>query len=131
MEKKKTIGIITQILLIAVFAFFTFSCATTYNGARTKAQLNGLQGQYISVALQRFGPASYITDDGQGGKIYVWSDNMGATTNTTGSTSYNRQYNYSISGSQSTTQTNYCERDIYVNADGIIYSWRYKGTQCE
>jgi len=131
MEKKTVFGIIMQAALIAVFVFFALACATTYDFTKTKASLNSLQGQYISVALQKYGPPSYITDDGQGGKIYVWNDNMGTSTSGSSSTGYNSYLGTYNTYSGSSTQTNYCEKDVYVNADGIIYNWRAKGNRCD
>jgi len=127
--EKKSIGIILQISLIVVFAFFALAC-DTYNGVATKKELDELQGKPVSYAIQKFGPQSYISDDGQGGKIYTWEDVQGSTTN-----SSTRTYDYGgyvppTRTTNTTTNENYCQRHVYVNANNIIYYWRWKGNRC-
>ena len=128
MEKKSIIGNISQILLTGIFAFFALACATTYNGVKTKEQLDPLMGKHISTAKMHLGPESYTSDDGKGGKIYTWQYNDGVTTNTS-NYKYFRDSNFRYTDSN--TKENYCRKHIYVNSNDIIYYWRWEGNRCQ
>ncbi len=122
--EKKTTNIILQILLIGIFAFIALGSATSYNGYQTKSQLENLLGKPIAAALQQFGPQSYVSDDGQGGKIYTWENNAG----TTAKEKTDRGWG---NNSKWETSSNYCKKYIYVNSGGTIYYWRWEGNHCE
>jgi hypothetical protein len=130
MEKKSIIGSISQISLIGIFAFFALACATTYNGTKTKTQLDPLMGKHVSIAIMQLGPQSYISDDGSGGNIYTWEYNEGVTTtSSTGYYRYNGQIVCASSGGETTE--NYCRKHVYVKSNGYIYYWRLQGNRCE
>lgn len=120
--KKKSTNIIAKISIIGIFALMVLACVS-YNGSMTKAQLDSMVGQNISLALQQYGPPSYVNDDGKGGKIYTWAYKEDGSTYT----GYNTQYHYSVSS----TEHYSCVKDMYANANGTIYYWRMTGNRCK
>lgn len=81
-------------------------------------------GHHISELYQSWGPPTATTTDGRGGTIvsYYYDRYLGqipgrAVSNPDGSVSY--------TAPRAMTYT--AQRHFYVNADGFIYSWRWKG----
>lgn len=82
------------------------------------------EGHHVSELYQSWGPPTATTSDGRGGMIvsYYYDRYLGqipgrAVRNLDGSVSYTAP----------TANTYTAQRNFYVNANGIIYSWRWQG----
>ena len=62
--------------LIIFMAFSLFGCAYKSTYKSTNEIMNSWMGSHISQVIQSWGPPTQITDDGAGGKIYIWSEQV-------------------------------------------------------
>jgi len=105
--------------ICAVFCIcFSISCATGKKAAETKEliekTLNSWVGAHISQLIAHWGPENRTSSDGNGGTIYTWE----------------RMYMqesayYNSYGVYQPPVNRYVVDSFYVNANGIIYSWRH------
>ncbi len=102
-------------------------------GPSTKEIMNSWKGSHVSRLIRSWGPPQQVVPDGAGGKIYVWSDSIYLPF-TKGKTETRGTYDaYSSTFKSKTTYTPplVLEGDkvrmFYVDAQGIIYTWRAEG----
>jgi hypothetical protein len=83
-------------------------------------------GHPQSELYQSWGPPSNITSDGNGGQILIYASI--SSYQTPGQINTN-SYGNSTHTTYTAPQINSYQRTrmFYVNADGIIYSWRWQG----
>ena len=109
---KKILLLCVSILLVTIIT----GCATQ---KKRKAELDSIMnswtGYHISAVIQKWGPETKITGDGKGGNIYTWEK----TWQTNAYYDYNKVYQ--------PPQNRYCNKNFYVNKEGIVYAWRYDG----
>ena len=104
------------------------------------AQMNKImaswKGHNISDVIAQWGPPSQVIDDEQGGKIYSWIEDRSYTT-PKHSTTYTQPTVYSgrrVFSWRSDTQhyggrevSAQATRTFWVDANGIIYRWAWRG----
>ena len=81
-------------------------------------------GNHQGSLIDSWGPPDRITDDGRGGRILIWEKYVrtGQTPGRWGTNWFGGRV-YTAPVEQSYTRS----RMFWVNADGIVYSWRWKG----
>ena len=109
-----------KILSIFLLIVFLFSGCFT---KRISETMQSWVGHHKSSLIQSWGPPSSISDDGKGGEIYIY--NFNRNLNTTHTTTYN-QYNNSLN-TTSRNNSYTANRMFFINKDGNIYNWRWKG----
>ena len=85
--------------------------------------MNSWMGSHISSVIQSWGPPTQITDDGAGGKIYIWRpqpiplppESPYATAQEQLNTTYRRI---------AIQAHNRRHKMFYVRPNGIVYHWR-------
>lgn len=104
----------------------------------TKAQsaaMESWKGHHISKLIRSCGPPQNIVPDGAGGRIYIWSSQVKIpltkeTTKSRGTATIIGDTVYYDEKTTTTPATN-IEYDkvrmFWVNAQGIIYHWKWKG----
>ena len=105
--------------IVGVLCFaFLLSCATP-----TAEIMDSWKGSHVSRLIKSWGPAQRIADDGQGGKIYIYS-NVSHTSVTVPFKPFLYSNPYGII---TKSKTNERTRMFWVNTDGIIYYWKAEG----
>ena len=106
---------------------------------RINTAMNSWVGLHESALIQSWGPPAQIAGDGQGGKIFIYESSRQWQTPDTRqqNTTMNGRVDSSgnISGTATTTTTGQAptvqgyttSRMFFINANGYIYSWRWKG----
>jgi len=86
--------------------------------------MDSWMGHTKAELYQKWGPPSYVTDDGQGGEIVVYEYSIRGT-QTPGSIyqGNNGTINYTAPQENTYKKT----RMFYVNDKGLIYHWRWQG----
>ena len=96
-------------------------------------------GHHYSELMASWGPPQQVFDDGNGGRVLVWTANrsfqVAPATNTTMTTGQALLYGNQIFGSsqsyttyqpaQAVTWTAY--RMFWVNSSGHVYTWAWRG----
>ena len=120
-----------------VFLILFTGCAAIIE--EQNAVMESWKGAHISETIREWGPPKNIVPDGQGGKIYIWSEyksvNLSpAKTETKGTiTKTYGGYQYK----EKTTHKRPVDYDyvkahmFYVNRSGTIYYWRIEGQDDE
>ncbi len=107
-------------IAILLVALLVTGCASINESMRK------WQGHHISEVMASWGPPSAVVDDGLGGKIYTWGSTRhwstpgSAQTHVYGNMAYTT---YQPAQSQSYNAT----RSFFVNKNGIIYRWHWRG----
>lgn len=112
---------------VALLSILLLTSCYSAKQAETREALNSLVGQHYSTAYRMIGPPTYVTDDGQGGKIHVFSKQSytpGAPPRTL----------YGNDGRAYTTpgyagRTTWKHYMIYSNESGEVYYWRTEANQ--
>ena len=96
-----------------------FSCGVLNPGNNITEAMKSWVGHHKSKLIQEWGPPNNISTDGKGGEVYTYYYNRNKNSTTTYN-QYTKSYN--------TSNNSYtAERHFYINKDGKIYSWRWKG----
>jgi hypothetical protein len=105
---------------------------------RINRVMNSWVGQHYSALIASWGPPEQILPDGSGGNILSWtvtrsfSTPGSATTQTTGTatvsgnTASGQASSYTIYNPPR-TYTRRVYRAFWVNSDGIVYKWAWRG----
>ena len=96
--------------LIIFMALSLLGCA--YKS--TNEIMNSWKGSYISEVIQSWGPPTQITEDGSGGKIYIWSEQVIIP---------NAVETLFGKSRKSPPQIIERVRMFYVRHNGIVYHW--------
>ena len=99
------------------------------------AAMESWKGHHISKLIRSCGPPQNIVSDGAGGRIYIWSSAVKipltkestqrrGTATIIGDTVY---YNEKTTTSPATNIEYDKVKMFWVNSQGIIYHWRWKG----
>jgi hypothetical protein len=115
-----------------------FSVIIVTGCASIDKQMDSWMGHHQSDLIANWGPPQQVIDDGQGGKIFVYSNNRSytspgtSTTNVTGSayglgnTAYGNATGYTTYNPPQTTSYT-AHRMFWVDGNGRIYRWAWKG----
>jgi hypothetical protein len=128
-------------LLAVVLTIPMVGCA-----GRINKTMDSWRGAHVSQLIGSWGPPAQIMDDGLGGKVFIyattrtWTTPGTATTQTTGSATATAwgtdTYATGSATGRSTSTTTYTPaqthgyhayRMFYINANGVIYNWAWKG----
>lgn len=124
---------VTLLLITTLALAISSGCA-----ARINKVMASWERHHYSDLIASWGPPQQVFDDGAGGRILVWTATRSytvpgqATTHTTGSAT---AYDNYIWGS-ATSETTYTPAQTYgwrayrmfwINRDGIIYRWAWRG----
>jgi len=99
-------------------------------GAHMNKVMSSWMGHHSSHLIASWGPPQRVLDDGSGGKIMVWEQ---VRTFTTPGQATTQPYGILSNPSYQTTYyppqtTGYsASRTFWVNSEGIIYNWAWKG----
>ena len=105
----------------------------------TNKMMASWEGQHESNLLAKWGPPSQIMSDGAGGKVWIYTatrqfQTSPATATTTMDTTVHNYGNTSYGYGQATTTFTPAQtaswqayRMFWINSDGIIYRWAWKG----
>lgn len=113
------INFVKHILFLVIISLW-YGCST---GEEISKAMDSWKGSHYSDMMLNWGPPTYSTSDGIGGQILVYQYDRsggqipGYVTKFGGSVFYTAPQNVSYKA----------ERMFYVNKNGIIYSWRWKG----
>jgi hypothetical protein len=119
-------------LLLLFGAIAVASCASI------DKTMESWMGNHQSDLIASWGPPQQVLDDGQGGKIFVYSTTRSytspgsATTNMTGSaygignTVYGNATSYTTYNPPQTSSYN-AYRMFWIDGNGRIYRWAWKG----
>lgn len=132
-------------ILMTTIALFIFSISLGCVSAINKT-MESWMGHNVNDLIASWGPPQQTMSDGQGGQILIYSQSRQwqtpgqATTNTYGSANtsgniYGNTYTGNTYGSARSTTTytppqtyGYAaQRLFWVNSNGIIYRWSWKG----
>ncbi len=114
-----------RILITSVLLISSLSCA-----GRINKMMASWQGHHYSKLIAKWGPPQQESSDGKGGKVLVYVERTEFTTPGTATS------DTSIYGKSATTTTVYVPpkthgwnsyRMFFVDAEGIIYRWSWKG----
>lgn len=119
------------------FFILLSGCAATIE--EENAVMESWKGAHISKTIRKWGPPRNIVSDGQGGKIYIWSEyksvnlspakteTKGTITRTYGGYQYREKTTH-----KPPIDYNYVKAYMfYVNRRGVIYHWKIKGQEDE
>lgn len=109
------------IILIAAAISLYFSSVSCVS---TKKTMNSWVGHTESEVIIAWGPPNQVTNDGNGGKILIYSSQV--TTYTAPGTVYNNGYggvNYTNPQTYGYSRV----RMFYINAEGKVYYWKAQG----
>ena len=106
--------------LLFLTLFFFYGCST---GEEISKAMNSWVGSHYSDMMLKWGPPTYSTSDGKGGQILVYQYDRNGGSIPGYATKIGKTIFYTAPQNISYT----AERMFWVNADGIIYSWRWKG----
>ena len=99
-------------------------------GGQVSKTMQSWVGHNSSELIASWGPPTRVLDDGNGGKLFIYEYGRSytspgyATTQTYGTTSY-PQYQTTYYAPQ--TSGYVASRTFWVNSEGIIYNWAWKG----
>ena len=106
-------------------------CLVFCAGCMTEQKMNEImkswEGSNIDDVIASWGPPSQVIDDSRGGKIMTWTEFRSYTspgTATTTNYGFGTSYTNYTPG-QTATWTN--SRTFWVDGNGIIYKWAWKG----
>lgn len=102
-------------VLILFVAFSLLGCA--YKS--TNEIMNSWMGSHISQVIQSWGPPTHITEDGAGGRIYIWRPQPMALPDTPPASPHLIDVRPFI-----VDRHNKSYKMFYVRSNGIIYYWR-------
>lgn len=122
-----------NILTTLIVAFLLSGCASKIN-----EKMESWMGHHKNDLIASWGPPQDIMDDGQGGEIFIYSNERTyttpgtSTTNTYGSASAfgNTAYGSATSTTHHTpaqTSGYTAQRMFWIDGRGIIYRWSWKG----
>lgn len=94
--------------VVALLVLLLAGCASTTN----KLMVSWV-GHTAAELVQSWGAPASVVPDGKGGQVYVWRWYVDLGTN----------YNYGYAHSNGWWRV----REFYVNPEGVIYSWRWRG----
>ncbi len=112
-------------ILVTLLLLTSVSCA-----GRINKMMASWPGHHYSKLIQKWGPLQQESSDGKGGKVLVYVERTEFTTPGTATS------NTSVYGKSATTTTVYTPaqthgwdsyRMFYVDDEGIIHRWRWKG----
>jgi len=86
---------------------------------------NSWKGSHISSLIRAWGPPTETTSDGGDGKIYIWAYSGNTGYQIPGKISKSWDGDITYTAPQNITYKKYVQ--MYVDKNGIIYYWRYKG----
>ena len=104
-------------------------------GKKMSEIMNSWEGHHVSDLIRSWGPPHEVTSDGRGGKIYIWRY-QGSIELLPGKTTERGSANVIGSSVYYRNQTTYRrpvtveidkQRMFWVNREGIIYHWQWKG----
>ena len=92
-------------------------------------------GKHVSKLIKGWGPPQQVVPDGRGGKIYIWSRHVkiplskGSTQKRGTISKIGDTYYYEETAKKRPPQDIEYDRVrmFWVNCQGIIYHWRWKG----
>jgi hypothetical protein len=101
-------------------------------------QMESWMGHHQSELIGSWGPPQQVMDDGQGGRIFIYSATQNytspgrATTNVTGSAYSVGNYTYGNATGYTTytppqTSSYTAHRMFWINSSGYIYRWAWRG----
>lgn len=121
-----------KMIIVAICISFS-GCA-----ARINKVMKSWQGQHFTVLIGSWGPPQQVFDDGGGGRIFIYTQQRQWTT--PGSSTTTIRGNATVLGNnvwgsaKSTTTYNPSQthgykayRMFYINKDGFIYNWAWRG----
>lgn len=124
--------------LSAIAAVLLILVSLTGCAARVNKVMMSWQGHNFNDLLASWGPPNQVFDDGAGGRVMVWAVTRSytapgsSTTQTTGSATASGNTVWGSATSQTTYNpgqtyqwTTY--RMFWLNRDGIIYRWAWRG----
>lgn len=107
-----------SIVAIMLFSIFASSCATFY-AKQIDEVMNSWLGSTKEELLLQWGPPYSKYPDGKGGTIWTYQEIRqtagSAYTNKYGYTTYRAPQQYNV------------VRQFFINAEGIIYAYRWQG----
>jgi hypothetical protein len=114
---------------VLLLSFVVAGCAGRINDA-----MRSWVGHHYSDVIASWGPPAQVLDDGAGGKIMTWAATRSFTSPgyATTSTTANVYGNFGTANSFTTytppqTTSYNATRTFWVNSDGIIYRWSWRG----
>lgn len=82
-------------------------------------------GKRKSDLLLQFGAPHYVTDDGDGGKIFIWTrERIRGQSNMISGTTFSNHNAFSSGVTISNYYKEIMSRQFFVNAEGIVYLWK-------
>jgi hypothetical protein len=105
-----------NIILQIAIAVTLSSCYTQQRVLETPGMMAPYINRSISEVIGSWGPYQEISEDGRGGKIYTWINTK----------QWPAYYLYGVYQPPTVIS---CSRSFYVNQNGIVYNYFYKG-QC-
>ena len=118
-------AIVTGAALILVFWLFHKAHETQ------KVIMHSWVGSNISDLIRSWGPPQQVVSDGAGGKIYIWSSHVKIPLEEEKREGSAHRIGNSIYYEEKTSPATNIEYDkmrmFWVNPQGIIYHWKYKG----
>lgn len=129
----RTRQVLAGAVLVAgvVFVIWVIDGATKLNNA----EMESWKGHHVSELIRSVGPPQRIVSDGAGGRIYIWRSGVKIPlakekTKRQGSATIIGDTIYYEEKTTTTPATN-IEYDkvrmFWVNSDGIVYHWKWKG----
>jgi hypothetical protein len=104
-------------ILFLSLVLLILSCSSNKINRKQQAletTLNGWIGKHISQAIGKWGGETKISDDGKGGKVYLWRKVWQT----------NAYYRFGV---YQPPQDRFCDTNLYVDGNGFIYTWQYNG----
>jgi hypothetical protein len=100
--------------ILTLMIILMISCSDIYaQNEVVDAKMKQYVGQSIGNVLKSWGPHQNIVEDGSGGKIFTWIDS--------------RELAPAYLGGVPLPTSQTCSRSFFVDSNGIIYSYYFKG----
>jgi hypothetical protein len=115
---KRIFAIAAVVLLVIVFV----GCAARINKA-----MDSWTGHNYNELIASWGPPSQVLDDGSGGKIMVWTENRSYTSQGQATTRTDPSGTSHTTYSPPQTRQWNASRMFWVNSNGVIYKWSWRG----
>jgi len=119
----------------AIRIFFLLLALISFGGcAEVNKEMASWVGHDQNELIARWGPPQQVLDDGNGGKILVFTQTRsftspGTATTTVNGSIYGSGYNATANTTYSppTTTSYNAARMFWVNSSGIVYRWAWRG----
>lgn len=99
---------------------FTLALSLPACSARINKQMGSWMGQHESELIASWGPPDRVIEDGHGGRILAWVAERATS-------SGSAQHWENMTTAQATTSTRRSYRMFWVNRDGVVYRWAWRG----